>query len=107
MDYKIEFPDGKIEQGKLMYGQMKKFPLGIGKDDLPLKAKATLNPARSFDLGRGKGAQTMTTELSGGVVGIILDGRGRPFDLPTDAKTRVCQAQGVDDRTRHLPQRGA
>ena len=28
-------------------------------------------------------------EISGGVVGIILDGRGRPFDLPTDPKTRV------------------
>jgi len=90
MDYKIEFPDGKVEQGKLMFGRMKRFPLGMGKDDLPLKAKATLNPTRAFDIGRGKGAP-VTTELSGGVVGIILDGRGRPFDLPTDAKTRVAK----------------
>jgi uncharacterized protein (TIGR01319 family) len=90
MDYKIEFPDGKVEQGKLLFGQMKKFPLGMGKDDLPLKAKATLNPARGFDIGKGKGA-AITTDLEGGVVGIILDGRGRPFDLPTEAKTRVAK----------------
>jgi len=90
MDYKIEFPDGKVESGKLLFGQMKKFELGIGPDSLPLKAKATLNPARGYDLGHGKGAP-VTAELSGGVVGIILDGRGRPFDLPTDAKTRVAK----------------
>lgn len=88
MDYKIELPDGKVEQGKLMFGQMKKLPLGMGKDDLPLKAKATLTPGRGFDLGKGKGA-AITTELAGGVVGIILDGRGRPFDLPADPRTRV------------------
>jgi len=34
---------------------------------------------------------TVNTELSGGVVGIILDGRGRPFDLPTDPKIRVAK----------------
>jgi uncharacterized protein (TIGR01319 family) len=88
MEYKIEFPDGKVEQGKLMFGQMKKFPIGIGPDSLPLKAKANLNPARGFDLGHGKGV-AINTELSGGVVGIILDGRGRPFDLPTEPKMRV------------------
>jgi hypothetical protein len=62
----------------------------MGKDDLPLKAKATLNPARGFDIGKGKGA-AITTDLEGGVVGIILDGRGRPFDLPTEAQTRVAK----------------
>jgi len=88
MEYEIELPDGKVEKGKIIYGQMKLIPLGFGKDDLPLTAKATLRPDRHYDLGRGKG-NAVHTDLSGGVVGIILDGRGRPFDLPTDPKTRV------------------
>ena len=29
--------------------------------------------------------------VSGGVVGIILDGRGRPFVLPTEEKERVAK----------------
>ncbi|MFQ5869986.1 MAG: hypothetical protein ACE5JC_08805, partial [Candidatus Zixiibacteriota bacterium] len=56
--------------------------------DLPLKAKAMLDPERGFDIGRGKGTK-WELELSGGVVGIVLDGRGRPFKLPTEASERV------------------
>ena len=41
-----------------------------------------LEPERSYDVGAGKGNK-LETELHGGVVGIILDGRGRPFDLST------------------------
>ncbi|MEE9553222.1 MAG: glutamate mutase L [candidate division Zixibacteria bacterium] len=90
LEYKIELPDGKVEQGSLILGQMKLIKLGLGDDSLSLKAKAQLNPARNLDIGKGKG-NSITTDLTGGVVGIILDGRGRPFDLPTDAKTRVAK----------------
>jgi hypothetical protein len=31
----------------------------------------------------------LETELSGGVVGIILDGRGRPFVLPENNNDRI------------------
>jgi uncharacterized protein (TIGR01319 family) len=90
LEYKIELPDGNAEQGSLLYGQMKLINLGLGDDGLPLKAKAQLSPARGLDIGKGKG-NSLTTDLTGGVVGIILDGRGRPFDLPNDAKTRVAK----------------
>jgi len=90
MEYKIELPDGKIEEGALKYGQMRLIKLGFGSDSLPLAAKATLNPGRGLDIGKGKG-NSITTELNGGVVGIILDGRGRPFGLPNDAETRVAK----------------
>jgi hypothetical protein len=90
LEYKIEMPGGNVEQGSLLYGQMKLIKLGLGDDGLPLKAKANLHPARGLDIGKGKG-NSLTTDLTGGVVGIILDGRGRPFDLPTDAKTRVAK----------------
>ncbi len=88
MEYRIELPDGKVEEGKIIYGQMKLIKLGFGEDGMPLTAKATLKPDRHFDIGKGKG-NTVHTDLSGGIVGIILDGRGRPFDLPTDPKIRV------------------
>jgi uncharacterized protein (TIGR01319 family) len=79
MKYTIDLPSGQVS-GTLNYLEMKRFELGLGEDGLPLKAKAVLEPERGYDLGRGKGDK-VETELYGGVVGIILDGRGRPFDL--------------------------
>ena len=72
-----------------MAGEMKKFELGFDPEtNLPLKAKAVLEPERAFDVGAGKGDHVETT-VSGGVSGLILDGRGRPFTPPLDEKTRV------------------
>jgi hypothetical protein len=89
LSYSIEFPDGRKEEGKLMYGEMKSFELGFDEStNLPLKARAKLDPAGKLDLGEGSG-KSIERNLSGGVVGIILDGRGRPFHLPTDDAKRV------------------
>ncbi|MCC6961855.1 MAG: glutamate mutase L [candidate division Zixibacteria bacterium] len=89
MKYRIEMPDGKVEEGKLMFGEMKLFKLGLDeKTGLPLKAKAAFDPDGKLDLGEGPGKRRELT-VSGGVVGIILDGRGRPFAVPTDDATRV------------------
>lgn len=88
LDYKITFPDGKTESGTLESGEMKLIKLGLDEKGLPAKAKAELEPHKGFDVGEGKGDKVVR-ELSGGVVGIILDGRGRPFKLPDDESTRV------------------
>ncbi|MBI3872523.1 MAG: glutamate mutase L [candidate division Zixibacteria bacterium] len=89
MNYTIECPDGRVEKGTLEIGAMKLIPLGIDeKTNLPLNARAILEPSRGFDVGAGKGNKVERT-ISGGVVGVILDGRGRPFTLPTDDKVRV------------------
>jgi len=88
LGYRIELPGGQIAEGKLRYGEMKSIPLGFDEKDLPLKAKAMLDPERGFDIGRGKGSK-WELELSGGVAGIVLDGRGRPFKLSTEASERV------------------
>ncbi|MCP4583761.1 MAG: methylaspartate mutase [candidate division Zixibacteria bacterium] len=90
MSYKIELPGGKTEQGTIKFGQLKLIELGLGDDDQPQKAKAEFTPARGFDLGQGKGNK-MEGMVSGGVTGVILDGRGRPFNLPTEAKVRVAK----------------
>jgi hypothetical protein len=89
LSYKFEFPDGRKEEGKLMYGEMKLLKLGFDeKSNLPLKANAKLEPAGKLDLGEGPG-KDVERSVSGGVVGIILDGRGRPFQVPTDDTKRV------------------
>jgi len=81
MKYTIELPTGTVS-GTLAHLEMKKFELGVQENGLPIKVKATFEPERSFDIGAGKGNK-VEAELHGGVVGIVLDGRGRPFDLST------------------------
>jgi len=89
LDYKFIMPDGKTEEGSVKYGEMRRIPLGLDeKTGIPLTCKAELEPHRGFDVGGGKGDKVETT-IHGGVNGIIIDCRGRPFRLPTDHKVRV------------------
>jgi len=57
---------------------------------LPPKTTApvTVVPKRGFDVGNGPG-RPVTANVSGGIVGLILDGRGRPLSLPEDNRRRV------------------
>jgi uncharacterized protein (TIGR01319 family) len=51
----------------------------------------TAHPERGFDLGAGKG-KTFEAEITGGVVGLIVDARGRrPFVLPDDPQERIAR----------------
>lgn len=46
-------------------------------------------PERGFDAGAGRG-RPVEADVPGGVVGVVLDGRGRrPFALPADARARI------------------
>lgn len=79
--FQIDFPDGRKESGTLMGGQMLKFDLGTDPaTNLPLVAQVVIEPERGFDCGSGPGARHQA-KVWGGVVGIIFDGRGRPFNL--------------------------
>ncbi len=52
-----------------------------------LRLKAT--PERGFDLGAGRG-KAVEAEIHGGVVGLLVDTRGRrPFTLPADPAARI------------------
>ena len=89
LDYKFIMPDGKTEEGSVKYGEMRRIPLGLDeKTGVPLTCKATLEPHRGFDVGGGRGDKVETT-IHGGVNGIVIDCRGRPFHLPADHKVRV------------------
>ncbi len=79
----IYMPDGQTLEIDLPYGTIKKVPLGPGQ-----KARVIIEPERGFDVGNGKGKR-WEGELEGGVVGLIFDGRGRPFNLPVDKRERI------------------
>jgi uncharacterized protein (TIGR01319 family) len=89
LKYQFTMPDGKTLNGSIKYGEMRRLPLGIDeKTGVPLTCKAVLEPHRGFDVGGGKGSKVEAT-MHGGVTGIVIDCRGRPFNLPTDPKIRV------------------
>jgi uncharacterized protein (TIGR01319 family) len=75
----IEY-NGKSETFR--YGELRVLPLGVGET-----LQATLRPARNLDVGAGKGKPVEAT-LEGGVVGVVVDARGRPLQLPQDDATR-------------------
>jgi uncharacterized protein (TIGR01319 family) len=72
--------NGKSETFR--YGELRVLPLGVGET-----LQATIRPARGFDVGAGKGRPVEAT-LEGGVVGVVVDTRGRPLQLPPDDATR-------------------
>ncbi len=73
------------EQGEIAYGDLQLLALGEGE-----AATITIEPAKGFDAGAGSGAR-VTKEVRGGTVGLLLDGRGRPLELPQDRDT-CCSA---------------
>lgn len=68
---------------ELRAGDTKLIPLGLGK-----RVKVEIIPSKGFDVGAGNG-KPLSTEIEGGVVGLILDGRGRPLKLPEDKNKRI------------------
>jgi len=81
---RISFPGGKEESHTLAFGDILLLPLGVGEE-----ARAQLEPSKHLDFGEGKG-KPVTRTLKGGVVGVLLDARGRrPFRLPEDRTKRV------------------
>ncbi len=73
---------GGVEK-EVRFGEMAPIPLGVGE-----RAKAAIEPGRGFDVGGGRGKK-LEVEVEGGVAGVIIDGRGRPFTLPEDEERRV------------------
>ncbi len=71
----ITYSDGKRTEESLSLGDIKVFELKDGE-----KAKVEISPAKKFDLGEGKGKK-LVKEVVGGVVGLVVDARGRPLDL--------------------------
>jgi hypothetical protein len=81
---KLEREKGGSEEVSVGFGHMKVLLLGVGES-----GRVVINPSKGFDVGAGHG-KTFETKVEGGVVGLIIDCRGRrPFLLPLSAEERV------------------
>ncbi|MGE0822446.1 MAG: glutamate mutase L [Candidatus Binatia bacterium] len=85
--YRLLFPDERMIEGEVVIGEIKLLPLTSDQE-----AGIELLPARGFDFGAGKGKK-LSGKVTGGVVGLLLDGRGRPIGLAADEDARVQQLQ--------------
>jgi hypothetical protein len=81
----IENRKSKIEYRTIPFGELVLIPFAPGEE-----AKVKLKPARGFDVGAGAGKEREVT-VHGGVVGLIVDTRGRPFDLSPKTENRVAK----------------
>ena len=80
---KLECKDKKTEDLVVNFGEIKLLPLDQGEE-----AKATLQPGKGFDVGEGRGKPLAAT-VFGGIVGLVIDCRGRPFNLPENKGKRM------------------
>lgn len=84
LEVALTLPDGSRISDKLTDMEMRHYPVGVGEH-----AEATLTPLAShLDVGAGPGKK-WTGRLRGGVVGLVIDTRGRPIVIPEDAAVRV------------------
>jgi hypothetical protein len=77
------YADGQEVQQEVMYGSIAVIPLEAGE-----RATLELRPARRFDMGLGEPGRDVTAEAEGGILGLIIDARGRPLELPADGEGR-------------------
>jgi len=81
MDWEVIGSDGKKETGALRFGDILHVPFASPK------AKLIAKPVKGFDMGAGSGNR-VEADIEGGVVGLVLDGRGRPFNLSKEPAKR-------------------
>jgi hypothetical protein len=75
-------PDGSEFQETVRGGEIKRIKLPEG-----VEVDALVEPARGLDVGAEPG-KSLEAKVIGGIGGVILDGRGRPIQLPDEAEAR-------------------
>ena len=79
---RLVYDDAHEAQAEIKYGSIEILPLPNGQS-----AKLTLQPSHGTDVGFGPGRGGVV-RVSGGAMGVVIDGRGRPLVLPGDPVRR-------------------
>jgi len=80
----VEYSNGRQLTVDVMGGTMEVIPLRLNE-----QALLTLFPGPTVDVGLGPGERARAAEeIDGGLVGLIVDARGRPLALPSDETER-------------------
>jgi hypothetical protein len=80
---KVCYQDGRVVQQEVSFGSMEMIPLKPSE-----RATLELRPTHRFDVGLGEPGRGVTAEAEGGVLGLLIDARGRPLELPADDTDR-------------------
>ena len=83
VDVTIQLPSGEEVKEEVNFGEIRRVKLAVDE-----KASVQVTPTRAFDMGNGPGS-AMSAEVEGGLVGIIIDCRGRPIAIPEREGQRV------------------
>jgi len=78
----------ETQEKEILYGDIELLPLPAGE-----KATLEIRPGRHFDIGLGQPGHGAVAQVEGGLLGIIIDARGRPVKLPGDDLERQQQLQ--------------
>lgn len=79
---KLTYPDGTEARADVKFGGLEILPLPSGQS-----ARLSLQPVSRADAGLGAG-RGGTVTVTGGALGVVIDGRGRPLNLPSDPVRR-------------------
>jgi uncharacterized protein (TIGR01319 family) len=84
MSVEVEPAGGPASSHAVAFGDLRLVAVPAGG-----RVRLRVSPERTFDAGAGRG-KPVQTEVAAGVVGVVLDARGRqPFSLPADARARI------------------
>ncbi len=79
---RLTYENGTEARADVKFGDLEVFPLPTGHS-----AQLAIQPQLGVDAGFGPG-RTGTLSISGGEMGVVIDGRGRPLALPADGDLR-------------------
>ncbi len=80
----VEYTNGRQHKVDVVTGSIEVIPLRPNE-----QALLTLFPAPGVDVGLGPGERARAAEeIDGGLVGLIIDARGRPFTIPVEEAER-------------------
>ncbi|MBN1314131.1 MAG: glutamate mutase L [Anaerolineales bacterium] len=83
----MAYDNGSELEVEVEYDSLEVLPLPMGQ-----QAELTLKPLKRFNVGAGPGRRCRR-RVNGGVVGLIVDARGRPLDLPSNPDERRAKMQ--------------
>lgn len=80
----LEYSNGRQVTAEVMSGSIEIIPLKLNE-----QALLTLYPAPTVDVGLGPGERARAAEeIDGGLIGLIIDARGRPLSFPANENER-------------------
>ena len=79
---RLTYEDGSDARVEVKLGGLEILPLNMGQT-----ARLSLQPLNRSDIGNGPG-RNAAIQVAGGVMGVVIDARGRPLSLPEDPVRR-------------------